>query len=156
MFSWHAAVVGILNVQRAYKRQNTGAGESHFCHFLRLPDKDAGLLANGQTVKNCEILEHRCFAFYTRSPSGWTILRIYMATARLRLCFGEGEAMISPYHQHLCLPASPQAEELSGLGVKVLRLEKKVAGAEEECSRKVALEREETDKFREALNLQEM
>ena len=46
--------------------------------------KDAGLLANGQTVKNCEIHEHRYFAFYTLSPSGWTILRIYMATARLR------------------------------------------------------------------------
>ena len=37
-----------------------------------------------------------------------------------------------------------------------MRLEKKVAGAEEESARKVALEREETVKFREALNLQEM
>ena len=49
-----------------------------------------------------------------------------------------------------------QAEELSESGVKVMRLGKKVAGAEEDCARKVTLEREETDKFREALNLQEM
>jgi dynactin 1 len=49
-----------------------------------------------------------------------------------------------------------KAEELSESGVKVMRLGKKVAGAEEDCARKVTLEREETDKFREALNLQEM
>ena len=48
-----------------------------------------------------------------------------------------------------------QAEEQSEAGVKVMRLEKKVAGAEEECARKVALEREETTKFKEALDLQE-
>ena len=29
----------------------------------------AGLLANGQTVKNCEIQEHRCFAFYIYAES---------------------------------------------------------------------------------------
>ena len=49
-----------------------------------------------------------------------------------------------------------QAEALSESGVKVMRLEKKVGGAEEECACKMALEREETAKFREALNLQEM
>ena len=32
---------GHLNVQRAYKRRNTGAGAFHFCHFLRSPDKNA-------------------------------------------------------------------------------------------------------------------
>ena len=37
-----------------------------------------------------------------------------------------------------------------------MRLEKKVGGAEEESARKVALEREETAKFKEALDLQEM
>ena len=58
------------------------------------------------------------------------------------------------FHTHLC--CCMQAEELSGAGVKILRLEKKVAGAEEESARKVALEREETAKFRDALDLQEM
>lgn len=48
-----------------------------------------------------------------------------------------------------------QAEELSEAGVKVSRLEKKVAGAEEESARKVAQEREETAKFKEALDEQE-
>ena len=49
-------------------------------------DKDAGHLADGQTVKNCAIQKHRCFAFYTRSLWGSQkvhFLRIYMATARL-------------------------------------------------------------------------
>ena len=39
--------------------------------------------------------------------------------------------------------------------MKVSRLEKKVAGAEEECARKVALEKQETTKFKEALDEQE-
>ena len=39
--------------------------------------------------------------------------------------------------------------------MKVSRLEKKVAGAEEESARKVAEEKEETAKFRAALNEQE-
>ena len=33
-------------------------------------NKDAGHLADGQTVKNCAIQKHRCFAFYTRSLRG--------------------------------------------------------------------------------------
>ena len=50
-------------------------------------NKDAGHLADGQTIKICAIQKHRCFAFYTRSLWGSQnvhFLRIYMATARLR------------------------------------------------------------------------
>ena len=49
-------------------------------------NKDAGQLADGQTVKNCAIQKHRCCACYTRSLWGFQkvhFLRIYMATTRL-------------------------------------------------------------------------
>lgn len=73
-------------------------------------------------------------------------------------------SLITPLHTYtsvtltLCpIPATSdiQAEELSEASVKVSRLEKKVAGAEEESGRKVAREKEETAKFREALDKQE-
>ena len=35
------AAVTVLNVQFAYKRQNTGAGKSHFLHFLEVARQDA-------------------------------------------------------------------------------------------------------------------
>ena len=64
-------------------------------------DKDAGHLADGQTVKNCAIQKHRCLAIYTQSLWGLQkciFLRIYMATARLNVksaykrgCTGTGK-----------------------------------------------------------------
>ena len=35
------SIRGDLNVQSAYKRQNTGAGKSHFLHFLEVARQDA-------------------------------------------------------------------------------------------------------------------
>ena len=60
--------------------------ENGLCGAVQWGNKDAGHLADGQTVKNCAIQKHRCFAFYTRSLWGSQkvhFLRIYMATARL-------------------------------------------------------------------------
>ena len=58
-------------------------------------------------------------------------------------------------HTHTHTHTHTQAEELSEAGVKVSRLEKKVAGAEEESARRVAQEKEETAKFKAALDEQE-
>ena len=48
-----------------------------------------------------------------------------------------------------------QAEEISEASVKISRLDKKVASAEEDSARKVDQEKEETAKFRAALEEQE-
>ena len=44
--------------------------EKGSCGAVQRGDKDGSYLADSQTVKNCAIQKHRCFAFYTRSLWG--------------------------------------------------------------------------------------
>ena len=52
-------------------------------------------------------------------------------------------------------PCLLQAQELSEAGVKIGLLEKKVDTADSECAKKVAVEREEVQRFKDAMDEQE-